>query len=92
MMRLDEFDEDTVTEYIDAFRGRGPENLPCENTQDAPFDPQSLEPAPAPTPTPENGDGGGNRGRNRDRNNENGNNAQGDADNEGNGNDDSNDS
>jgi len=92
MMRLDEFDEDTVTEYIDVFRGRGPENLPCENTQEQPFDPQSLE--PAPTPIPEDGDGGRNRNRNRNRENNdgNGNNAQGDADNEGNGNDDSNDS
>ncbi|HZK51620.1 MAG TPA: DUF3105 domain-containing protein [Actinomycetota bacterium] len=92
MMRLDEFEEDTVTEYIDAFRGRGPENLPCENTQDAPFDPQSLEPAPAPTPSPDDGEGGGNRNRDRNNDDENGNNAQGDADNEGNGNDDSNDS
>jgi Protein of unknown function (DUF3105) len=81
LMRLDEFDEATVTEYIDVFRGRGPENLPCENTQEQPFDPESLEPAPAPTPAPEDGDGGRNRNRNRENNDENGNNAQGDADN-----------
>lgn len=81
MMRLDEFHEDTVTEYIDAFRGRGPENLPCDNTQDSPFDPESLAPAPTPTPTPEDGDGGNrNRNRNRNDNDEGGNDAQGAAD------------
>ncbi|MGH2775201.1 MAG: DUF3105 domain-containing protein [Actinomycetota bacterium] len=88
MIRLDEFDEDTVTEYIDAFRGKGPENLPCENTQDAPFDPQSLEPVPTPAPTD---DGGGEDDRKR-KNREKGNNTQGDADNEANGSDASNDS
>ena len=62
-MRLDEYDEDTVDEYIEAFRGSGPENLPCENTQDTPFDPASLEPAPTPSPTP--GDGEGKRDGNR---------------------------
>lgn len=63
LMRLDEYDEDTVDEYIEAFRGSGPENLPCENTQDTPFDPASLEPAPTPSPTP--GDGEGKRDGNR---------------------------
>ena len=60
LMRLESYDADTVTEYIEAFRGTGPEDLPCENTQDAPFDPASLEPAPAPSPAPDDGEGGGN--------------------------------
>jgi Protein of unknown function (DUF3105) len=73
LMRLDEYDEDTVDEYIDAFRGSGPENLPCDNTQDTPFDPASLEPTPAPSPTPGEGNRNGNDGkggdnRKRDRN------------------------
>jgi hypothetical protein len=63
LMRLDSYDEDTVDEYIDAFRGKGPENLPCDNTQDTPFDPASLEPTPAPSPTPGDGEGKGNRDR-----------------------------
>ena len=68
LMRLDEdeFDEATVDEYIDAFIGRGPENIPCENTQDTPFDPASLEPAPTPSPTPDEGEGNGNRDGNDD--------------------------
>jgi hypothetical protein len=66
LMRLDSYDEDTVDEYIDAFRGQGPENDPCDNTQETPFDPASLEPTPAPSPTP--GDGEGNQNRNRDQN------------------------
>jgi hypothetical protein len=60
LMRLDSYDADTVTEYIEAFRGTGPEDNPCENTQDAPFDPASLEPTPAPSPSPDDGEGGGN--------------------------------
>jgi len=72
LLRLDEYEEDTIDEYIEAFRGSGAENLPCENTQDAPFDPASLEPAPTPSPTPDdgegNGDGNGNDGQgDRDR-------------------------
>jgi hypothetical protein len=61
LMRLDSYDEATVTEYIDAFRGTGPEDLPCKNTQDTPFDPASLEPTPAPSPTPDDGKGDDNR-------------------------------
>jgi len=66
LLRLDEYDEDTIDEYLAAFRGSGRENLPCENTQDVPFDPASLEPAPTPSPTPEDGEGNGNRNRNND--------------------------
>jgi len=76
LMRLDEYDEDTVDEYIDAFRGKGPENLPCENTQDTPFDPASLEPAPTPSPTPDDGE----RNRNRDGNDDGGDNRRRDRD------------
>jgi hypothetical protein len=63
LMRLESYDADTVTEYIEEFRGTGPEDLPCENTQDAPFDPASLEPTPAPSPTPDDGEGGNNGGK-----------------------------
>ena len=69
LLRLDEYDEETIDEYFDAFRGSGRENLPCENTQDSPFDPASLEPAPTPSPTPQDGEGNGNQNRNRDGNN-----------------------
>jgi Protein of unknown function (DUF3105) len=81
LMRLDEYDEATVNEYIDAFRGKGPENLPCDNTQDTPFDPASLEPAPAPSPTPDDGeDGNNNRGNNNGGNDGGGNNQRRDRD------------
>jgi hypothetical protein len=90
MMRLDEFDEETITEYIDAFIGSGPEDLPCNNTSETPFDPQSLEPAPAPTPTEGGGDGGGQGGGGNRRGSDDG--AQGDADNNNRRNRDSDDS
>jgi Protein of unknown function (DUF3105) len=76
MMRLDEFDEDAINEYIDAFIGKGPENIPCNNSSETPFDPSSLE--PTPTPTPE-GDGEGSRRNNEDGGE--GNDSQGNADN-----------
>ena len=64
LLRLNEYDEATVDEYIDAFRGSGPENLPCDNSQDTPFDPASLEPAPSPSPSPGGGEGNGDGNRN----------------------------
>ncbi|MGH2751336.1 MAG: DUF3105 domain-containing protein [Actinomycetota bacterium] len=56
LMRLPGYEEDTIREYIDSFRGKGPERIACDNESESPFDPQSLEPA-----TPEDGDGGGER-------------------------------
>lgn len=56
LMRLDELDERAVREYIDTFRGKGPENVDCPNESDAPFSfPEptpTATPSPAPTATP----------------------------------------
>jgi hypothetical protein len=51
LMRLDELDEDAVREYIDTFRGKGPEGVPCDNEVDRPF--ELPEPTPAASPSPE---------------------------------------
>lgn len=48
MMTLDTFEEDTVRQYIDEFRQKGPEKNDCDNTADDPFEP---EPSPSPSPT-----------------------------------------
>lgn len=60
LMRLDEFERDTVREYIEEFRKTGPESQDCDMEVD-----ESFEPAPEGSP-PEtgeeangNGDGGG---------------------------------
>jgi hypothetical protein len=39
MMRLDSLDADAIRDYIDAFRGRGPEDVACPSTADDPFRP-----------------------------------------------------
>lgn len=43
LMRLDALDESAIREYIAAFRGRGPEDVPCEATADSPFRPAPEE-------------------------------------------------
>ena len=79
LLRLNEYEEDTIDEYIEAFRGSGPENIPCENTQDTPFDPASLEPAPTPTPGQGDGNGNNDQGNDGNGNDGNGNDGQGDG-------------
>jgi hypothetical protein len=37
MMRLNALDERAMRAYIAAFRGRGPEDVPCPSTSDSPF-------------------------------------------------------
>ena len=69
MMRVDEYDEDALREYIDSFIGRGPEDVPCENDADQPFEPQLEEPENGEAGGQENGQGnrqGGGGGQNRD--------------------------
>jgi Protein of unknown function (DUF3105) len=39
MMRLDSLDAGAVREYIETFRGRGPEDVGCPSTSDSPFSP-----------------------------------------------------
>jgi hypothetical protein len=39
MMRLDSLDAAAVREYIETFRGRGPEDVGCPSTSDSPFSP-----------------------------------------------------
>jgi hypothetical protein len=39
MMRLDTFDAAAINDYIEAFRGKGPEGVPCDNTSDDSFRP-----------------------------------------------------
>lgn len=41
MMRLDSLDAGAVREYIETFRGRGPEDVGCPSTSDSPFNPES---------------------------------------------------
>jgi hypothetical protein len=39
MMRLDSLDAGAVREYVETFRGRGPEDVGCPSTSDRPFRP-----------------------------------------------------
>ncbi|MGI8773438.1 MAG: DUF3105 domain-containing protein [Actinomycetota bacterium] len=56
LMRLDEVDEDAIRQYIEEFRGKGPEpDQPCPNAQDAPF----QEPQEQPVDGDEGNDGAG---------------------------------
>lgn len=56
-MALDSLDEDAVREYVDTFRGKGPERgSECPNTADDPFDTTSL-PTTTPSPTASGGTG-----------------------------------
>lgn len=50
LMRLDELDERAVRQYIETFRGKGPENVGCPNESDEPF--RFPEPTPSPEDTP----------------------------------------
>lgn len=51
-MDLDAFDLPAIREYIDAFRGKGPEaGATCDNTEDTPFEPGEVETDPTPEPT-----------------------------------------
>lgn len=44
IMRLDSFDEDSIREYVDHFRDRGPEaNQPCPMDADQPYEPPEVE-------------------------------------------------
>lgn len=53
MMKLDAFDEAAVTEYVDAFAGKGPEaGQTCANTADSPFVVPSQPPTDVVTPAP----------------------------------------
>ena len=53
MMRLPEYDEGAIREYIDEFIGTGPEDIACPNDQDSPFQPQGPEASPSPGGSPE---------------------------------------
>lgn len=58
LMRLDEVEEDSIREFIDAFQKRGPERLDCPMDADDSFDPDAqASPAPEVTvpasPAPE---------------------------------------
>lgn len=53
MMRLPEFDEGAIREYIEEFIGKGPEDIACENDQDSPFQPPGREPSPSPDGSPD---------------------------------------
>lgn len=46
-MPLDSVDSAAIREYIETFRGHGPEDLPCSPDSD-----QSFEPSPSATPSP----------------------------------------
>ncbi|MGH2735200.1 MAG: DUF3105 domain-containing protein, partial [Actinomycetota bacterium] len=66
MMRLETFDEAAAREYIDTFRGDGPEDQPCDNSAEDHFEVAPAEATPSPSPTEGNdgGGGGGNNGGN----------------------------
>jgi hypothetical protein len=53
MMRLPEYEEGAIREYIEEFIGTGPEDLPCDNDQDSPFEPQAPEASPSPAGSPQ---------------------------------------
>lgn len=58
-MALGSLDEEAVREYIDTFRGKGPEpGSECPNTSDDSFDTSALTPDATPSPTA-TGEGGG---------------------------------
>ena len=62
MMRLEELDVQALEEYIDTFRGKGPEDQDCPLDQDSPFEPPEPSPEPTADTTPA---GGGNEGGNK---------------------------
>lgn len=52
-MPLDELDEEAIREYIDTFRGKGPEpGADCPNTSNDRFDTSTLGDGATPSPTP----------------------------------------
>jgi formylglycine-generating enzyme required for sulfatase activity len=55
MMRLPDYDEGAIREYIDEFIGKGPEDLRCDNDRDTPFEPQATEAPPTPAASPDDG-------------------------------------
>lgn len=55
MMRLPDYDEGAIREYIEEFIGTGPEDIPCDNDQDSPFEPRTTEATPPPEASPEDG-------------------------------------
>jgi len=55
MMRLPEYDEGAIRAYMDEFIGKGPEDLPCDNEQATPFEPQATGSPPSPEASPEDG-------------------------------------
>ena len=66
-MPLEEVDEPAIEEFIDEFRENGPEDQPCPNDQNAPFDPEAaaegqdsvdVSPSPGADVTPDPGDTG----------------------------------
>ena len=56
MMRLPDYDEGAIRAYIDEFIGTGPEDIACDNEQDAPFEPpRATEPPTSPEASPPDG-------------------------------------